>query len=462
MIQNKKVINLVFGMALAILVFMSFFTYNRFRSFRNYAQIVDHSYRVLNSISEIKSTHRGLLASQRNYLMTKKDGFYKEFLLEKVDLRKSVEKIIELTKEDPVQHAYSEKLQRDTEGKIHSLMGEVVNESSDSKYKPDQTKLYLKNSDIHSELDEVLSDMENHEKVKIRNSLKIKESQGKFTPFMLFLTSILAIFLISVSFYFITQELSERRKTQLLLEHNIEHLNRSNQELEQYAYIASHDLQEPLRKIRLFTDRLMQKHTAELTKEPRELIEKINNSAEKMTFLINDLLNFSRLLSSEISPEKVELTKVIDNIKKEFSEEIKEKNVRVEVSNLPVIMGYESELNQLFTNLFSNSLKFHSPQRKLIIKIKGQPFSKWEGTEEYNYTLVTFSDNGIGFSNQYKEKIFSIFGRLEKTKQTTSGTGIGLSICKRVMENHKGFIEADGEEEKGAKFLLYFPRQEIA
>ncbi len=458
MIPNKKVINLIFGGSLLILVFMSFFTYTRFNSFRNYARIVDHSYRVLNSISEIKSTHRGLIANQRNYLMTKNKEFYDAFLTEKLILRKSVDKIIKLTREDRLQSAYSEKLRKNTEEKIHSLMMEVVNDSSRAKYKPNQAKLFLKHNQISVELNTLLTEMERHEQNKIDNSLRIKENQGKFTPFSLFLSSIVAIVLISVSFYFITKELEERKKTQLLLEENIEQLNRSNLELEQYAYVASHDLQEPLRKIRLFADRLVQRHAGQLEKEPKELLEKISNSAEKMTSLINDLLNFSRLMRSEINPESVSITKIIDEIKKEFSEEIKEKNVRIEVNNLPVITGYASELNQLFTNLFTNSLKFLSPSRKLIIKIKGQEFTRWEGSEEYKYHLITFSDNGIGFNNQYRDKIFSIFGRLEKTKQTTAGTGIGLSICKRVMENHQGFIEADGEEDKGAKFLLYFPK----
>ncbi|NBA87227.1 hypothetical protein GVN16_15750 [Emticicia sp. CRIBPO] len=460
MILSKKIINLIFGISLSILIIMSFFTYNRFSSFRNYAGIVDHSYRVLNTISEIKSAHRGLLASQRSYLITKKPEFYDTFLSEKILLRKSVEKMLDITTEDPVQNAYGEKLNGHSEEKIHSLMMEVINDTLNAKYKPDQRKLYSKHETISKELNTILTKMENHENNKIQNSLKIKEDQGKYTPLLLFLTSIVAIALISVSFYFITKELSERRRTQLLLEENIEHLNRSNRELEQYAYIASHDLQEPLRKIRIFTDRLLQRHAEKLEKEPKELVEKINNSAEKMTFLINDLLNFSRLLSSEISPEKVDVSKVIENVKSEFAEEIKEKHVKIEMSNLPVITGFESELNQLFTNLFTNSLKFHSPNRKVVIKIKGQDFSKWEGSEEYKYDLVTFSDNGIGFNNQYKDKIFSIFGRLEKTKQTTTGTGIGLSICQRVMENHNGFIEADGEEDKGAKFLLYFPKQE--
>lgn len=460
MIQNKKIINLIFGISLFILVVMSFFTYNRFRSFRNYAGIVDHSYRVLNKISEIKSAHKGLLASQRNYLITKKPEFYDTFLAEKILLRKSVEKMLDITREDPVQFAYGERLNGHTEEKIHSLMMEVINDTLRAKYKPDQRKLYSKNETISKELNGLLTKMETHENNKIQNSLKIKEDQGKYTPQLLFLTSIVAIGLISLSFYFITQELSERRRTQLLLEENIEHLNRSNRELEQYAYIASHDLQEPLRKIRMFTDRLLQRHAGQMDKEPKELVEKINNSAEKMTSLINDLLNFSRLLRSEINPEKVELSKVTDNMKAEFAEQIKDQHIKIETSNLPAIMGFESELNQLFTNLFSNSLKFHSPSRKLVVKIKGQDFSKWEGSEEYKYDLVTFSDNGIGFNNQYKDKIFSIFGRLEKTKQTTAGTGIGLSICQRVMENHNGFIEADGEEDKGAKFLLYFPKQE--
>ena len=270
--------------------------------------------------------------------------------------------------------------------------------------------------------------------------------------------------LLFASFGFLIYELRKRIKFQKALENNLDKLQRSNSELEQFAYVASHDLKEPLRKIRAFSGILLKKHYQVLNQDGKESIEKIEKSAERMQLLIDDLLTFSRTVNhSGQEFETVDLNVVLEEVENDISISIDEKNVRIITEDLPLILGFSFQLKQLFYNLLSNSIKFARNGVAPVIEITSEEMSGKdiffiEGIREENtFYHICFQDNGIGFESNYAEKIFIIFQRLHG-RQDYEGTGIGLAICKRVMGNHNGFIFAEGELGKGAKFHLFFPK----
>ncbi|MGO4288170.1 PAS domain S-box protein [Chitinophaga sp. RAB17] len=239
-------------------------------------------------------------------------------------------------------------------------------------------------------------------------------------------------------------------------------LRQTNQELEQFAYIASHDLQEPLRKVRTFAGMI-----SDPDQHSKRLIDKIEVSAARMARLIHDVLNFSKLSASRELFEAVDLEKVFDNIRSDFELLIEEKSAVITHDPLPVIEGISVQLNQLFSNLVSNSLKFSRAGVPPHITVNATPANETE-ISAYpelvtgkRYCLITFKDNGIGFKQEHAEKIFKIFQRLH-SKDDYSGTGIGLALCKKIVMNHHGSIDAIAVLDEGAVFKVILPYEQTA
>lgn len=238
-----------------------------------------------------------------------------------------------------------------------------------------------------------------------------------------------------------------------------EELERSNNELEQFAYIASHDLQEPLRKIQTFTDLIqINKSDAQRTEE---YYKKITAAASRMSNLIREVLNFSRLSKTDKDLfTLVDLNSLVDEIAVDFELQLKDKNAHLNVGRLPVVNGISLQLTQLFSNLISNSLKFSkdNPEVKIISRIisKEEALAFPQLNQAKQYAEITVSDNGIGFDQKHADQIFTIFQRLN-SDTNYKGTGIGLAICKKVVQNHGGYISASGKPGEGATFNIYLP-----
>jgi PAS domain S-box-containing protein len=238
-------------------------------------------------------------------------------------------------------------------------------------------------------------------------------------------------------------------------------LERSNTELASFNYIASHDLQEPLRKIQLFSDRIREESAAELPEKAAQNFERITAAALRMRRLIEALLSYSVASRSEIEFEKIDLNKVVHDVREQIMEEDTAKNIFIDSEKLPVANVIPVQFHQLIFNLISNSVKYRKPDADLVITITGEKVSgksiKGEFEADRNeYFKITITDNGIGFSQEYSDKIFGLFQRLH-AKNEYSGTGIGLAICRKIMNNHHGFIKALGRDGAGAAFELYFP-----
>lgn len=258
-----------------------------------------------------------------------------------------------------------------------------------------------------------------------------------------------------------TSDVTEEVLASLSLEQQNIELEASNKELVAFNYVASHDLQEPLRKIQTFVSRLADKEYENLSDTGKEFMTRINNSVERMRILIDDLLQYSRTTKIEKVFESTDLNDLFENAKSDLLQSIEEKSAVIKSDKLPVMTVISFQIQQLFVNLIGNSLKYSKadtiPKIKILCKkvIASEEELLPKKTKDKFYK-ITFTDNGIGFEQEYAEKIFILFNRLHN-KNEYVGTGIGLAICKKIVENHKGFIFAQGKPNVGATFTIYLP-----
>ena len=231
-------------------------------------------------------------------------------------------------------------------------------------------------------------------------------------------------------------------------------LERSNGELQNFAYVASHDLQEPLRKIEAFGDRLSKKYNDLLPEDGQMYMDRIQNASGRMRQLINDLLSFSRVTSNAKAFQSVNLNEVLTGVESDIQMRLEESHGVIKSSELPVIDADPVQMRQLFQNLLSNSLKFVREGVSPVVEVTSRIITQDKG--QGDLLELRFADNGIGFDNSYKDQIFAIFQRLHG-RMEFEGTGIGLSTCRKIVDRHCGTIDADGVEGQGATFIVQLP-----
>ena len=269
-----------------------------------------------------------------------------------------------------------------------------------------------------------------------------------------------------IGFSKVTRDLTEKKAAEDNLRkyaHRLESKNKEleliNKELESFSYIASHDLQEPLRNIKIFTARIAEKEGDALSDKGKLLFSKINMATGRMQKLIDDLLAFSRTQAFSEDFVPVDLNQTLNEIKSTYSESIQEQKLKLDVAEMPVVKGIAFQFYQLFDNIITNSIKYSRtdvvPEIKISwLTVQGDAI---EGADtDRQYYKISVADNGIGFEPKYAQRIFEIFQRLHG-RDEYSGTGIGLAICKRIVQNHEGFIYAEGVPGTGATFYICLP-----
>lgn len=264
----------------------------------------------------------------------------------------------------------------------------------------------------------------------------------------------------------INRDVTAMRSFEKEQERSFRELNRSNRDLEEFAYIASHDLQEPLRKISMFTERLKAKYDKSLDKEGELFIERILLSAANMRTLIDNLLDFSRANRRSNTFDQVNIKTIFDNVVSELELKIEETEAVINFSGtFPTLEAVTSEMTQLFSNILSNAIKFRKHNQLAEINVSAGRLGKSEKhvlglSPASTFYKIDVQDNGIGFEPEYAEKIFQIFQRLNG-KSEYPGSGIGLAICKKIVEKHNGLIFANSQPDQGATFTIILPEKQF-
>lgn len=297
----------------------------------------------------------------------------------------------------------------------------------------------------------------------------VKTGQAQTFEWYLQLPSFSCWYLISIvpfnnGFVAAIIDISELKQLQQRLEATIIELKTSNENLQHFAYIASHDLQEPLRKIQAFSGLVIDEFSQQLGSDGEDILRRMQRAANRMQTRIRDLLDYSKMTQYQLPGQRVNLNDVTQGVLSDLELLINEKGARITVHPLPVLIGDSLQLQQLIQNLVSNALKFNRPDAAPVISIQSRdisidalPLTIIPSPKQY--VAIDVSDNGIGFEPQYQDRIFQLFQRLHNQSQY-QGTGIGLAICKRVAENHGGAITATGLPGQGATFTVFLPRPE--
>ncbi len=449
-------------LTIILLIIISILSYQKVLELINFDDKVVHTHEVLLKFERLQYNLKDAESGQRGYLLTNDSIYLQTFNRAKKDVDSLIRDLKNLTSDNRTQMKNIDTLNSLIDKRfehmyflLHVDAKKLINEAT-------TISLMKKEKLIMDDVKRIINRAQQQEEALLYVRNKAKESLVTITPIFTLILFIFSFGLILLSYFIITGELKKKIVAQHELENKIEELNRSNNELEQFAYVASHDLQEPLRKIRSFGDRLLYKHSEKMDEDGKLNIQKMHDAASRMQKLIDDLLGFSRLVRSENKFESTNLNDVVQSVINDLDEAIKSSHAILEIPELPVISAVPTQMHQLFQNLFSNAIKFskknEAPQIALrydVVKAHEIANVKPSQLNDYFHRII-INDNGIGFDEQYLDRIFVIFQRLHG-KMDYSGTGIGLAVSKKIITNHDGYITAHSKEGVGSSFYLYLP-----
>ncbi|RAI94119.1 sensor histidine kinase [Algoriphagus yeomjeoni] len=467
-IRQVKIYSIVTLILIVVGSAISYWTAGRIEFYTN---AVMHTSNVLQRAGELYSSILERETNIRGYVITGNEEFLTNYRQSNIDADVLLTQLQNLTVDNGVQQNNIEELRGLINTRVRTFEATIdyIEEHGDLEGFLDSSKannalsgyIMIKNAVLRiNEVENNLFQERNQSLINNINAL----------PFIVGLISIFSITIGLVTFFSIYQYNraqvaadSDRTIFQEKLKDQINLLDDSNKELEQFAYVASHDLQEPLRKITAFSDLLKEQFADKLEGDGELYLNRITAAAIRMRRLITDLLEYSRAGKIENDQIKeVKLSKVITEMLEDVEVAIQDKSAKINVGNLPDVYGAETEYRQVFQNLISNSIKFSKPDTNPEISITSEAAStelvkKFPTLDkEEKYHLIKVSDNGIGFNKEYSDRIFSIFQRLHGKKEY-EGTGIGLSITRKIIEKNGGVIFAESSPSNGAIFNIILP-----
>lgn len=467
-IPVQKKVRFGFFIACTVVVAASICSYLVTKNLLDNAKWLNHTIEVSKRLEVITKQLKDAEAAIRGYNITKDTSFLAPSMQERsIEIAEQYLMLRKVTAGNAQQQLHLDTLKVLLDNKYRQLMD---GEHSKSTRQRDTSAVQQGEKSI-SKIEKKVQDMLLIEDGHLREKSEMYDFLSAIWVPVIFISSIVAIMIGIYSYITLTREfrlqlhIENRLKSyQRNLQQNILLLNKSNEELEQFAYVASHDLQEPLRKISTFSDRLQLKYGTELPPEANEMIGRMVSAVSRMRVLINDLLLFSRAgrITSE-SITNVDLGVLLQEVISDLEVSLQEHNAEVIVDPLPTIEGSATSFHQLFQNVMANAIKFKAPDRQLVIHISSQILKGKEidliieeNRAEDDFCRIYIEDNGIGFDPVHAEKIFQLFQRLHGMSEY-SGTGIGLAICKKIVDSHHGQIMAYGYPGKGATFVVILP-----
>ena len=442
---------------------ISFYSYNQYSDDTGR---IRHTYEVTGTLERILSLVKDVETGSRGYVITRDPTYLEPYHNALKLLPGELTLLRTLTEDNRVQISRRnllEKLVKDklaiTSARLDVSVFDKNNLAvrAEGKRRMDRLRKHVA---LMIETENTLMDSRNRQAARsFRNTLII-----------IFVLSLLTLMSLAVSHRLLELELSRRQRTldQLRayedqLKGQIRQLETSNEELERFAFVASHDLQEPLRKIQSFADLITDRYSNLFDEDSMLFMGKISGSARRMSKLIKDLLNFSRISNHQEVFRTVELNAIVRRILDDQELRLKGTDVQLELGELPVVQAVASQMDHLFNNLISNALKFTRSGVRPLLRIQSRLVNgdAYAGLHPNRpYFEITITDNGIGFEEKYLEHIFKVFQRLHG-KTSFEGTGIGLAICKRVVMSHHGHITAHSRLNEGTTFVVVLPENQF-
>lgn len=458
-------IALGFVIAMVLIVSGSIISFYSYYQSGKDTQQVQHTYNVIRSIETVLSLVKDVETGSRGYVITQDTTYLEPYHMALQLLPAQLNRLQSLTNDNPIQvqrRIALQQLVRDKLAVTKLRLGvrpadkRNVAVSAESKRQMD---LLRKQVALMVDTEQTLMEVRNRQADRsFRNTL-----------ILISVVSLLTFLTLAVLYRLLEQELAHRQRTEdqlrayeAQLRGQIRQLETSNEELERFAFVASHDLQEPLRKIQSFANLITDRYSNLFDGDSLLFMGKISNSAERMSKLIKDLLNFSRISNQQEAFQVVPLGDIVQRILDDQELRIKGLDVQVEVGTLPTVQAVTSQMDHLFNNLISNALKFTRPGVQPLLRIQARPIDKKEYGSlhpDLNYFEIAIEDNGIGFDEKYIDHIFKVFQRLHG-KSAFEGTGIGLAICKRIVMSHHGYITARSQPNEGATFIVVLPESQ--
>lgn len=455
----------LFGFTIVGFLLLAWFSFQRLNDLIKSTKIVTEINATRLEIASLTAAITEAESSQRGFLLSSDSLFLKPLNDVIPVINRSFIRLRYSLQNDSLQLRRCNELEEKVNLRLRFLHANLLRGTKDRiGFEQQMIKGYLFMQEVKS-MSRLMLSTENERYIE---ALEIRERYQQVTPILLLMLSIFVFILFTASYYVIRRQLAERILIQQELELRIDALNRSNSELEQFAYVASHDLQEPLRKIQAFGDKLVLKKYIVQSEEAEDTVQRMRNAASRMQILINELLAFSRLTRPNVvnQYETVSVDGTLREILADLQEQIQEKKALITLEPMPVIEAVPSQMHQLFQNLLTNALKFARDNVRPVIRVYADLVSGYmiKGAKPSHalqqFHRITVEDNGIGFDPQYDEKIFVIFQRLHG-KMEYSGTGIGLAICRKIVSNHNGYIIAEGRPGEGSKFMVFLPVAQV-
>jgi signal transduction histidine kinase len=454
------------GLALAIvlLIFSAILAYYNIRTIAKNESLVVHTHHVLEVLNQVWSTLRDAESGQRGFIISDEPTYLPRFEIAREEIDRQIQRLEELTKDNPSQQIFVGELKQATHARLDTLAEGIEVQKARGW---EGGRAFVRNGLGKSQM-EAVQDLVETMIGEERRLLAERSTNAQVTYrtalFTTVLNTLVGLALVGIVYTLAIRDFAARAKMTAELERmvkvrtaELDHINAalktSNNELEQFASVASHDLQEPLRKIEAFGDRLKTRCADALGEQGQEYLGRILSSASRMRALISDLLSFSRVSTRAQPPQVVHLQTTAEEVVSDLEGRLQQTSGRVELGRLPSLEGDPLQLRQLLQNLIGNALKFHRPGVPPVVRVEAEVGSA-ERTNGF-FTL-TVADNGIGFEEVYLDRIFNVFQRLHG-REEFEGTGMGLAICRKIVERHGGTITARSTLGEGSQFIVTLP-----
>lgn len=463
-----------FALAVAVLLASAWLSYRNVRRIaRNEARVV-HSHEVLDTLRRTMTDAVDAETGQRGYLITGEAPYLEPYQVALGSIRTHLDRLRQLTADNPVQKRRLDDLEQKIAARLEALRIGIGIRDQDG---PEGSRLYTMTGEGKQAMDAIRDAVAQMERAET-SVLAVREAESRTSYHTavatLIVTMSMGLTLVGAAYFMARREIEARRQSALALQQandelerrvnertaaltaTNEALRRSNSELEQFASVASHDLQEPLRKIQAFGDRLQTRCAEGLGEQGRDYIDRMQASAARMRNLIDALLTFSRVTTKAQPFVPVDLAEVARDVLSDLESRVQQSGGRVELGPLPTVDADPLQMRQLLQNLISNGLKFQKPGDPPLVQVESRLLVDSDNGPEESRCEIVVRDNGIGFEVVYLDRIFEVFQRLHG-RQEYEGTGMGLAICRKIAERHGGSITATSAPDQGASFLVTLP-----